>query len=377
MHANGYNSRGRSFPIIMLLAGVVAGIVLYQQLSGPLRSLNATPRVVAPPAELGTEEKNRVEIFERIAPSVVFITSKKRGYYLFRSNVREQEQGSGSGFIWDMDGHIVTNHHVIKDGNIFEIVLWDQTSYDAKVVGVFADKDLAVLKIDAPRDKLKPIPVGTNENLKVGQSVLVIGNPFGFDHSLTIGVVSALDRTLESINQRKITGGIQTDAAINPGNSGGPLLDSAGRLIGVNTQIYSPSGASAGIGFAIPVDTVNEVIPLLIRDGVVKTPGLGVFPDGYSDIYARRHGFDGVLIRRVKPDSAAARAGLKGHRLYRDNSIAAIGDIIIAIDNKKISRNRDLSYVLSDYNVGDEVVVTFLRDGRDERKVRVQLEAVN
>ncbi|MDJ0840576.1 MAG: trypsin-like peptidase domain-containing protein [Acidobacteriota bacterium] len=370
--ANSLKRRG--LPSLTLLAGVLAGIVLYHQFGALLNAPQGEPREITQRGELRGKEKTTVELFEQTAPSVVFITAKKRGYSFFRE-VQEVPRGTGSGFVWDKKGHIVTNQHVVEGGNAFEVVLMDQTSYDAKIVGWFRDKDLAVLKIDASPDKLQPIPVGATKDLKVGQDVLAIGNPFGLDHTLTTGVVSALNRTLESTNNRKISGAIQTDAAINPGNSGGPLLDSAGRLIGVNTQIYSPSGASAGIGFAIPVDTVNEVVPQLIKYGKVSRPGLGVNIDPYSDYYARRLRFNGVLIRYVEPGGAAARAGLRGIKYYPDGSVAQIGDIITALDGKPVNRGRDLTYALSGYRIGDVIDVTYMRDNRSY-KTEVTLQPI-
>ena len=364
----------KGLPSLTLLAGVLAGVLLYHQF-GALLEPKGEPRRISSRSELIGKEKTRVQLFEETAPSVVFITAKRRGYSFFRTGVQEVPKGTGSGFVWDKEGHIVTNQHVVEGSNAFEVVMMDQTSYDAKIVGWFRDKDLAVLKIDAPPEKLTPIPLGTTANLKVGQDVLAIGNPFGLDHTLTTGVVSALNRTLDSANNRKISGIIQTDAAINPGNSGGPLLDSAGRLIGVNTQIYSPTGASAGIGFSIPVDTVNEVVPQLIKNGKVSRPGLGVGIDPYTDYYARRMRFDGVMIRNVAARGAAEEAGLVGMKYYRDGSLAAIGDIIVALDGKAINRSRDLTYALSGYRIGDLVELTYLRDGK-RYKTKVTLQPI-
>jgi len=367
--------RRRGLPTLTLIAGVLVGIGIYHQVL-MVAPQGVVKRDVSPRPPISGPEKSTVQLFKDAAPSVVFITAKRRGYSFFSARSSEITRGTGSGFIWDNKGHIVTNYHVLEGGNAWEVVLYDQTAIDAELVGVFPDKDLAVLRVKAPREKLKPIPVGTAEDLEVGQSVLAIGNPFGLDHTLTTGIVSALDRTLESVNQRQITGAIQTDAAINPGNSGGPLLDSAGRLIGVNTQIFSPSGASAGIGFAIPVDTVQDVVPQLIAYGKVRRPGLGISIHPYSDYFARRLRFDGVLINTVQGGSSADRAGLEGTRLYRDGSVADIGDIIVAIDDKPINRARDLSYVLSGYNIGDTIELTYLRDGR-RLEAEVLLQAID
>ncbi len=226
-------------------------------------------------------------------------------------------EGTGSGFIWDEGGHIVTNYHVIKGADGAHVTLADHTTYRASLVGAAPDKDLAVLHIDAPKDKLVPIRIGNSTDLQVGQMAYAIGNPFGLDLTLTTGVISALGREIQSVTKRTIKNVIQTDAAINPGNSGGPLLDSAGRLIGVNTAIYSPSGSSAGIGFAIPVDEVNRVVPQLIKNGKVERPGLGV--QVAHDQLARELGVQkGAVIVRAFRNSPAAKAGLRPTR--RDSS---------------------------------------------------------
>jgi S1-C subfamily serine protease len=253
------------------------------------------------------------------------------------------------------------------------VTLGDQSNWKAQVVGVAADKDLAVLRIDAPTERLRPIPLGTSKELQVGQSVLAIGNPFGLDQSLTTGVISALGREIDSVTRRPIQGVIQTDAAINPGNSGGPLLDSAGRLIGVNTQIYSPTGASAGIGFAIPVDTVNRIVPELIRSGKIIRPGLGV--ELAEEQIARKIGINGVLIVDVMRGGPAAKAGIR--RTRRESSGRVIlGDVITAIDGKKVESPNDLFLILENHQVGDVVTVALLRDGKTIQ-TKVTLEAVS
>jgi S1-C subfamily serine protease len=231
------------------------------------REANAVPRVVTPRGDLAEEEKATIELFRQASKSVVYITAIALRRDAFSLNVYEIPEGTGSGFMWDEEGHIVTNYHVIRTANGCQVTLADNSTYSAELVGAAPAKDLAVLRIDAPKRLLRPIPVGTSRDLLVGQKVFAIGNPFGLDQTLTTGVISALNREIQSVARQPIQGVIQTDAAINPGNSGGPLLDSAGRLIGVNTAIFSPSGAYAGIGFAIPVDTVNEVVPKLIQQG--------------------------------------------------------------------------------------------------------------
>eukprot|EP00607_Mallomonas_marina_P008326 CAMPEP_0182418326 /NCGR_PEP_ID=MMETSP1167-20130531/2789_1 /TAXON_ID=2988 /ORGANISM="Mallomonas Sp, Strain CCMP3275" /LENGTH=333 /DNA_ID=CAMNT_0024592485 /DNA_START=487 /DNA_END=1488 /DNA_ORIENTATION=+ len=282
-------------------------------------------------------------------------------------NVMEVPQGTGSGFIWDKEGHIITNFHVIKNANTAKIALLSpnkmSTSYTAKVTGVDPDKDIAVLSIDIPdtatRNMLRPISVGTSSNLHVGQSVLAIGNPFGLDHTLTTGIISGLGREVRSPSNRPISNVIQTDAAINPGNSGGPLLDSVGRLIGMNTAIYSPSGASAGIGFAIPADTLKYVVDTLIRDGQVVRPAIGI--SYLESSQARVLGIDkGVLVLDVPSGSPGSRAGLKGTTSTSAGGIS-LGDIIIGIDDFEVSSEADLFKALEKYHVGDYITISVLR----------------
>ena len=269
----------------------------------------ASPRPVTPRGALFADEQGDIDVFKRLSPSVVHITTLGTQRDLFALNVQQVPRGTGTGFVWDERGHIVTNFHVIQGANAARVTLADQSTFDARLVGAFPDRDLAVLRIEAPAAKLPPIPVGASRDLLVGQRVYAIGNPFGLDQTLTVGVVSALNREIESFNERTIRGVIQTDAAINPGNSGGPLLDSAGRLIGVNTQIASPSGASAGIGFAIPVDEVNRIVPRLIRDGRYVRPAIGVTA-GPAGLQRALQLPRGVAIVQVAPGSPAARAGL-------------------------------------------------------------------
>jgi S1-C subfamily serine protease len=265
------------WPLLLVLAvGAVLVWRFWPRTPGDGLDPNAAPRPITPRGDLAEFEKTTVDIFRQASPSVVHITNLTVRPDRYHLNLFEVPKGTGTGFIWDEDGHVVTNYHVIQGGNGARVTLADQSSYKARVVGAYPDKDLAVLVIGASRDRLRPILVGSSRDLKVGQMALATGNPFGLDRTLTTGIVSALGREIESVTRRAIKGVIQTDAAINPGNSGGPLLDSAGRLIGVNTAIYSPSGAYAGIGFAIPVDEVNRVVPQLIRHGKVTRPALGV-----------------------------------------------------------------------------------------------------
>ena len=337
-----------------------------------LNNPNAAPRSVTPRAELGAEEKSTIALFKQASPAVVNITALGVERDLFSLNLYQIPQGTGSGFVWDTTGNIITNFHVIQNADAAQVTLADQSNWKARVVGVAPDKDLAVLKIDAPAKKLQPIPIGTSRDLQVGQRVFAIGNPFGLDQTVTTGIISALNREIESVTRRPIQGVIQSDAAINPGNSGGPLLDSAGRLIGVNTAIYSPSGASAGIGFAIPVDTVNRIVPELIRSGKIIRPGLGIHIA--DEQIAQRLGVRGVLVLDVAPGSAAARAGIQPTRRDRQGRVR-LGDVITAIDSKKIESHNDLFLALEKYKVGDEVKVTTLRDGR-RVQTKVILEAV-
>jgi S1-C subfamily serine protease len=263
--------------------------------------------------------------------------------------------------------------HVLLDSRKWTVTLADRSPWEARLVGVAEDKDLAVLKIDAPADRLKPIAVGTSTDLHVGQKVFAIGNPFGLDQTLTTGIVSALGREIRSLSDRPIQDVIQTDAAINPGNSGGPLLDSAGRLIGVNTQIASPSGASAGIGFAIPVDVVNRVVPEIVRHGRVTRPILGVVV--WPDNVTRQLGLEGVLLREVPETSAAGRAGLRGTIVTRDGRTRQLGDLVLKIDDRPTPGQYALLDALEKYKVGDEVRVTFRRD-EQEQVVTVRLQAM-
>ena len=337
-----------------------------------LNDPRATSRAVVPRGELASGEKSTIALFRQASPSVVHITAIAVQRDLFTLNLYQIPEGTGSGFVWDNSGNIITNFHVIQNADAAQVTLGDQTTWKARRVGIAPDKDLAVLHIDAPANRLQPIPLGTSKDLMVGQSVFAIGNPFGLDQSLTTGVISALGREIESVTRRPIQGVIQTDAAINPGNSGGPLLDSAGRLIGVNTAIYSPSGASAGIGFAIPVDTVNRIVPELIRYGKVTRPGIGI--QIAEDQIADRLGVKGVLVVDVAPGSAAAKAGIRPTRREGSGRVH-LGDVITAIDGKKVESANELFVLLENYKVGDIVNVSLLREGKASQ-TKIALEAV-
>ncbi|MGE5219792.1 MAG: S1C family serine protease [Chloroflexota bacterium] len=337
-----------------------------------LNDPRAAPRSVTPRGELLSDERSTIALFRQASPSVVNITAIGVEQDLFTLNLYQIPQGTGSGFVWDTRGNVITNFHVIQNADAAQVTLADQSNWKARVVGTAPDKDLAVLRIDAPANRLHPIPIGASKDLQVGQSVFAIGNPFGLDQTLTTGVISALNREIESVTRRPIQGVIQSDAAINPGNSGGPLLDSAGRLIGVNTAIYSPSGTSAGIGFAIPVDTVNRIVPELIRSGKITRPGLGI--QIADEQIAQRLGVSGLLVVDVARGSAAARAGIRPTRRDAEGRLR-LGDVIVALNGKKIESPNDLYLLLEKYRVGDAVTVSLLRDGRTVQ-TKVTLEAV-
>jgi S1-C subfamily serine protease len=333
---------------------------------------DVAPRAVTPRGPLASDELANIDIFKKTSPSVVHITSLAAQRDMFSMNVQQVPRGTGTGFVWDDQGHIVTNFHVIQGANGAHVTLADQSTYDAKLVGAFPDRDLAVLRIEAPKQKLPPLAVGSSRDLVVGQRVFAIGNPFGLDQTLTTGIVSALNREIESFNQRSIRGVIQTDAAINPGNSGGPLLDSAGRLIGVNTQIASPSGASAGIGFSIPVDEVNRIVPRLIRDGRFVRPALGV-SSGAPGLQRALNLPRGVVVVQVAAGSPAAKAGLLAFRRGNKGEVVG-GDVITAIDGQNISDLDGMLSALEQRAAGESVTLTVWRGGQI-RKLSVTLAA--
>jgi S1-C subfamily serine protease len=354
----------RSFRIVLLAIAVFL-LVLYGYpwvKQAWIRS-QAEPRTVAPRGELAPAEQTAIKLFQNASPSVVYITTLQRAFNPWNRNVTEVPQGTGSGFVWDRHGHVVTNYHVIEKAQAAKIRLKNQRTFDAVLVGVSQDHDLAVLRIDVPFDPPQPIPIGTSEDLQVGQNVFAIGNPFGLDHTLTTGVISALDRSLDTETGMAVDQLIQTDAAINPGNSGGPLLDSAGRLIGVNTAIYSPSGGYAGIGFAVPIDTVNRVVPQIIAQGSYTRPQLGITTDReVSRAVTEELGVEGVLVIDVQAGTPAAQAGLQGTRFNRRGDLIP-GDIIQAIDGKPVKDRQDLVQRLDRHRVGDQVSVQIHRNG--------------
>ncbi|HEU0033752.1 MAG TPA: trypsin-like peptidase domain-containing protein [Kofleriaceae bacterium] len=358
--------------LLLIVAGALVFTVYKTRQQTP-QSMSLEPRPIAqrPDDKLGADEKATIEVFREFSRSVVHITSLEAHRDRMTLDVSEIPQGTGSGFVWDEEGHIVTNFHVIQHGNKASVTLNDGTTYPAKIIGTAPDKDLAVLKIDAPASKLKKLPIGESSKLEVGQKVLAIGNPFGLDQTLTTGVISGLGREIKSVTQRSIFDVIQTDASINPGNSGGPLLDSSGRLIGINTAIYSPSGANAGIGFAVPVDTINAIVPQLLKYGKLTRPGLGI--NILSDQIAAQQKIEGVVILGVTPGGAADKAGIVGTTQAIGGM--ALGDIIVKLDQTDVKRSSDLFRALDNHKVGDEVELTLENQGR-RRTAKVTLQAL-
>jgi S1-C subfamily serine protease len=350
-----------------LALGFMAGMQWREPGGRSLSAQEPDPRPIATQRAFDADEAATIDLFQGASPSVAFITSVSYRRSPFTLDVQRIQSGSGSGFVWDDRGHIVTNFHVIEGASAAQVTLADKSSWDARIVGVAPEKDLAVLAIDAPAGSLSPMRIGRSADLLVGQKVYAIGNPFGLDQTLTTGIISALGREIESPARVVIRDLIQTDAAINPGNSGGPLLDSSGRLIGVNTAIYSPSGASAGISFAIPVDTVNWVVPEILVKGRIERPTLGL-----EQVSAQRYlDVEGSLVTRVEPGSGADRAGLRGTSRDRRGRLI-IGDIIISIDEQPVRGADDLILALERRREGELVRVRFLRDG-EEHSVEVSL----
>ena len=350
--------------ILLVLVAALALWTIWTAIPKPWRDLepDMAQRPVVARGDLADIERTTTEIFRTASPSVVHITTLVTAAGPFSLDVQQIPQGTGSGFVWDKDGHIVTNYHVISGASGAVIVLADGSNWQGRLVGVVPGQGSGRARRSTPRRTCcTPIAVGSSADLQVGQTVFAIGNPFGLDQTLTTGVVSALDREIESVPGGVIRNVIQTDAAINPGNSGGPLLDSAGRLIGVNTAILSPSGASAGIGFAIPVDEVNRIVTELIRHGTIVRPSLGVSlaPDQVTE----RLGLDGVLVMQVDPDGPAALAGLRPTRRGFTGNVH-LGDVITAIDDQPLKSTEDFFAALEARKPGDEVTLTVMRDGQ-------------
>lgn len=337
----------------------------------------ATTLVNAQPSDYATfstdDEQNNIQVFQQASPSVVNITNSRlvRSYYSL--NPQEVPQGSGTGFVWSEEGYIVTNFHVVQQADRVMVTLQNGTTYDARAVGVDPDKDLAVLKIDAPDELLVPIRPGDSSLLEVGRKVIAIGNPFGLDTTMTTGIVSALGREINSVSQRKIHDVIQTDAAINPGNSGGPLLNSMGELVGVNTAIYSPSGASSGIGFAIPVNTVKQIVPDLINYGRVQTPILGITRLPQPEYYRRLWGIEGVIVLDTVQGTDPARLGMRGLTRVERGRIR-LGDVIVEIAGEPVRNEEEYAEIIEQYELGDVVSVKTMRDNR-LREYEIELQS--
>jgi S1-C subfamily serine protease len=320
-------------------------------------------------------EQNNIQVFRSMAPATVFVTQKRRVQDYWSMRTSEVESGTGSGFVWDDKGHIVTNYHVVANANTLEVTLYDGTSLPAKFVGGDPNKDVAVLRIDPTKAKSKLTAIShlaKDEKLEVGQTTIAIGNPFGLDHTLTVGVVSALGREVKGYGGTTIRGMIQTDASINPGNSGGPLLDRHGHLMGMNTMIFSKVGQSSGIGFAVPSPILRRVVPQIIEHGKPQRVGLGV--DLVSDAMARRAGIRGVVINQVFRGSPAAAAGLRGIQRTPRGTFA--GDIIVGVDGEKVETFDDLYNALDGRNPGDVAKIHLLR-GDSEIEVEITLALVN
>jgi S1-C subfamily serine protease len=322
----------------------------------------AVTRPVVPREELGSSEKARIALFERTWRSIVHITTLTVQTDPFRLNVLEVPKGTGSGFIWDQLGHIVTNFHVVAGAQEARVTFADRRTMQARLVGLSQRNDLAVLRAVGPTKGMPPLPLGSSHDLLVGQDVIAIGSPFGFDYTLSTGVISGLGREIQGAGGLPILDAIQTDAAINPGNSGGPLIDSSGRLIGINTSIYSPSGASAGVGFAIPADTVTRVVPELIAYGEEVRPVLGIDPA--NDALTSRWGLPGVLVMHVSPKSPAERVGIMPTRVIEATGQIVLGDLITHIDGIELRNATDLYLQLEKHQPGETVTVSILRDGQ-------------
>ena len=366
-----YKITGRQILVIALASALfaVGSVMAVQQLWGRLQPLSSAFSTTAPSnitdPSMATDEQNNIEVYKSISPGVVNIsaTAMVRGFF---GLMVEPQEGTCSGSIIDEQGDIVTNAHCLENVQKLSVSLGGDKKYAARVVGVDPDTDLAVIRLsEAPKEALTIVPMGDSDRLNVGQKVLAIGNPFGLDRTLTTGVISGLERPIRAQNNRQIEGAIQTDASINPGNSGGPLLDSHGRMIGINSQILSPSGASAGVGFAIPVSIAKRIIPQLIRSGEVRRPKLGIFPRDVAPLanQVRMPVSEGVLIVQVQPGGGAANAGLRGTVQTEEGDIE-LGDIIVGIEGEKVKNNDDLFKVLDKHQVGDTVNVEVVRNGR-------------
>ena len=341
------NRRWGLFAVIWLL--ILATIYIGDRFVRDVLLTDDAPRAVTPRGDLAQFEQSTVTLFEEASPSVV---------YIFTENRESRGSGAGSGLVWDRAGHVVTNFHVVRGADSVRVRLDDGEAVQAAVIGTAPDYDLAVVRLRETRGRIRPIPIGTSGDLKVGQSVFAIGNPFGLSRTLTTGVISALNRRLPTSNDREVRGVIQTDAAINPGNSGGPLLDSAGRLIGVNTAILSETGASSGIGFAVPVDIVNRIVPRLVRDGAVPRPGIGIVV--MREESAAQLGVAGLVVSRVLPGSEAEKAGLRAADLERQ----LLGDVILRVNGVPVRSVSEFAAELAEAGIGAQVELTVVNSGR-------------
>ncbi len=363
-------------PFLWLAVAAAVVFVLWQgfpSLTRQIGGATAIPRAVTPRGDLAADESSTIALFDQAKASVVYITTRERVIDPWTRNIFSIPRGTGSGFIWDDAGHVVTNYHVVADAAEARVQLADGRDFKASLVGASRAHDLAVLRIGVAFDRPPAVLIGSSHDLRVGQKVFAIGNPFGLDWTLTTGIVSALDRSLPSEQGEVIEHLIQTDAAINPGNSGGPLLDSAGRLIGINTAIFSPSGAFAGIGFAVPVDTVNRVVPQLVSGGKYVRPALGIEVDEeLNRRVTEKLGVKGVLVLGVIPGSAAEEAGMRGARI--DETGITPRDLIVAIDGKSVDSVAKLLALLDDHDVGHVVKVEVLREG-GKTELTVTLQA--
>jgi 2-alkenal reductase len=331
-----------------------------------INAAGTKPRDPAPRGAFYSDEERDIRLFESAAPSVAYIFIAKLPKGAPQSAEFLQPAGTGSGFVWDTLGHVITNNHVVAGADAVAVKLDQGETLPARVIGRAPDYDLAVLKLNVLPKDLRPIPLARSNNLKIGQRVYAIGNPFGLDRTLTTGIISATGRRLPTARGREVPGVIQTDAAINPGNSGGPLLDSAGRLIGVNTAILSGSGASAGVGFAVPVDLVNKVVPQLIANGRMPTPGIGIM--AAPENIASQLNISGVIIAQVTPGSPAAKAGLRGIKRV----IGKLGDIIVKVNGQPVDSVHDLAQALFELGVAAKATLTVIRDGKS-REVEVTI----
>jgi len=343
--------------------------------TAPLTDASAAPAPVPPVSSASRieDERNTIAVFRNVSQSTVFVTQTRVVEDYYAGTLQEVPAGSGSGFVWDDKGTIVTNFHVVEGARSLTVTFHDQETFEAKVVGLDPRKDIAVLKVEAPAKLIVPLKVAKAEELEVGQKAIAIGNPFGLDHTLTTGVISALGRQVQGAGGVTIRDMIQTDAAINPGNSGGPLLDSAGRLIGMNTMIFSKSGSSAGIGFAVPISTIGRIVPQILKSGHAEQVGIGIGVDPLQKL-ERRLGMEGVIVIQVPEGGPAAAAGLKG--LTRTRRGLALGDVIVGIDTVRVTHFDDL-YTALDTRHPDDIVKLVVLRGETKVTIPIKLSALN